>query len=651
MSYVQLSFGAIKPVTIWYGGDYNPEQWSPDVWTEDMALMREAGVNLVSVGIFSWASVEPRPGEFDFGWFDRVMDLMAEAGIGASLATMTASPPPWLSHRHPEVLPRREDGAILWPGARQHYCPSSPVYRDHAARLVERVAARYSGHPALTIWHLGNEFGCHVRQCFCDVSADDFRRWLRARYGTIDELNRAWATGFWSQRYSDWAEIHPPRTAPTFLNPGQRLDFARFSDDAILACYLAERDIVRRHSDKPVTTNFIGLVHKPIDSYKWASSMDVVSLDSYPDPGDPKAHKEAALGYDLVRSARQGQPWLLMEQAPSAVNWREHNAPKPPGTMRLWSWQAVAQGADAVMFFQWRQSLGGAERFHSAMVPHGGAQTRVHEEIRALGNELRKVGGGGRIKADVALLHDWDNWHAVEGDAHPARIDLFETLMAHYGPLFDANIACDVVPPSADLSGYRFVVVPNLYLLCDGRPLTEYVRGGGHLFVSYFSGIVDGNDRVHPGGYPAPLREVLGLRVDEWWPLDGPVALGSDSASLWSEWLTLEGAEPVVTFADGRAAVTRHAHGAGVAWYLATRPSPKLMRTLLDRACAGAGVEPVLPGLPEGVQAVRRGRYLFLLNHTHAEVTVCVPPGGTPILGGAKLDPRGVAVLSYSEGV
>ncbi|WP_117208053.1 beta-galactosidase [Allorhizocola rhizosphaerae] len=642
-------------MTIWYGGDYNPEQWGPEVWTEDMALMRRAGVNLMSVGIFSWASVEPRPGEFDFGWFDRVMDNFADNGIGASLATMTASPPPWLSHRHPEVLPRQEDGTILWPGSRQHYCPSSPVYRDYAARLVEQVAARYSGHPALTIWHIGNEFGCHVRQCFCDVSAEDFRRWLRARYGTIDELNRAWATSFWSQRYSDWAEIHPPRTAPTLLNPGQRLDFARFSDDALLECYRAEREIVRRFSDKPVTTNFIGLVHKPIDSFKWALEQDVVSLDSYPDPVSGRAHKEAALGYDLVRSARGGQPWLLMEQAPSAVNWREHNVPKPPGTMRLWSWQAVAQGADAVMFFQWRQSLGGAERFHSAMVPHGGTQTRVYEEIRALGQELTLVEGGGRIRADVAVLHDWDNWHAVEGDAHPARIDLFETLMAHYEPLFDANVTCDVVHPSADLSGYKLVVVPNLYLLHDGSALTRYVHNGGHLLVSYFSGIVDAHDRVHPGGYPAPLREVLGLRVDEFWPLSEPTMLSfngtRDTASLWSEWLTLEGADVVATFDDGRPAVTRHAHGAGLAWYVATRPSPSLMRTLLDNACAEAGVQPVLTGLPEGVQAIRRGRHLFLLNHSGERVTVAVPPGGTPLIGTAKLDPRDVAVWSYPEGV
>ena len=658
---------------IMFGGDYNPEQWPEHVWAEDMKLMVDAGVSLVSVGIFSWATVEPRPGEYDFGWFDRVMDHLAAAGIGVSLATMTASPPPWLARLYPQTLPERADGTRLWPGGRQQYCPSSPVYRDHAAALVERLAARYGGHPALRLWHIGNEYGCHVRACYCDTSAEHFRTWLRERYGDLTTLNDAWSTTFWSQRYGDWAEILPPRTAPTFANPAQRLDFARFSNDAILGCYLVERDIVRRVTpDVPVTTNFIGLVHKPIDSYAWAAEQDVVSLDSYPDPYDPRAHVEAAFGYDLIRSARQGQPWLLMEQAPSAVNWRERNAPKPPGVMRLWSWQAVAQGADAVLFFQWRQAIGGAEKFHSAMVPHGGTQTRTHQEIRALGNEIAGMAelAGTRVRADVAIVHDWESWWALELDAHPGVVDLLETHRVHYAPLFDAHVTVDVVPPTADLSAYRLVVVPNLYLMPEsvGARLTSYVEAGGHLVVSFFSGIVDDCDRAHLGGYPAPLRTVLGLRVDEFWPLppDGDVSI-VDSASgthgtgtVWSDWIEPEGAETVLSYATGelagRPAVTRNKHGAGVAWYLGTRPDPATMRSLFDRVRAAAGVEPVLPDLPADVQAVRRegpdGSYLFLMNHGEHAVRVILNEPAMDLLADRKspttvaaLAPRGVAVL------
>ena len=661
---------------IWYGGDYNPEQWPEDVRAEDVRLMADTGVSLVSVGIFSWATVEPRPGAYDFGWLDKVMDGLAGAGIGVGLATMTASPPPWLARLYPETLPERVDGVRLWPGARQQYCPSSPVYRDHAGRLVEKLAERYAGHPALRIWHIGNEYGCHVRACYCDVSAADFRRWLQDRYGDLDALNAAWSTTFWSQRYSDWAEILPPRTAPTFGNPGHKLDFARFGNDAILACYLAERDVVRRHTpDIPVTTNFIGMVHKPIDSYRWAAEQDVVSLDSYPDPYDPRAHVAAAFGYDLIRSARGGQPWLLMEQAPSAVNWRLRNAPKAPGLMRLWSWQAVAQGADAVLFFQWRQSLGGAEKFHSAMVPHGGVGTRTHQEIRALGHELAGAAelAGTRVRAEVALLHDWANWWAVESDAHPAKLDLLETHQAHYEPLFDAHVTCDVVAPSADLSAYRMVVVPNLYLMpADvAANLSRYVENGGHLVVSFFSGIVDEHDRVHPGGYPAPLRGLLGLRIDEFWPLPdgGSIGLDLGTGTVWSEWIEPAGAEPVATFAEGelagRPAITRHAYGKGVAWYLGTRPDPATMRLLMDRIRAEAGVEPVLPGLPGDVQAVvRHGdetSYLVLLNHGGEAATVPLPRPMVDLLGDPDRDrdpdravdavtlaPRGVAVMTVT---
>ncbi|MBB4684301.1 beta-galactosidase [Amycolatopsis jiangsuensis] len=660
---------------LYYGGDYNPEHWSPEVHDEDLKLMAEAGVSMVTAGIFSWAQVEPRPGEFDFGWFDEVLDKLAAGGVSVCLATMTASPPPWLSHRHPEILPVRADGTRLSAGARQQFCPSSPVYREHAVRLVEQVATRYAGHPALAMWHIGNEFGCHIRACYCDASAEDFRRWLRERYGTVEALNSAWSTTFWSQRYDDWAEIEPPRVAPTFPNPAQQLDYHRFSSDASLACHRAEREVLTRVTpDVPVTTNFVGRVQKALDWHSWVQHEDVVSLDSYPDPHDPRGHVEAAFAYDLVRSAKQGKPWLLLEQAPSAVNWRTRNGPKPPGAMRLDSWQAVARGADAVLFFQWRQTAGGAEKFHSAMVPHGGRDTRTFREVRDLGRELASVPeiADSRVRADVAILHDWNSWWALELDSHPSDdLRQLDAHLAHYAPLFDANVTCDVVHPARELSGYRLVVVPNLYLMdaAVAAHLRSYVDSGGHLVVSFFSGIVDEHDRAYLGGYPAPLRDVLGLRVDEFWPLpeDGSTSIEVDGttvpATIWSEWIEPEGATTVATFAEGplsgRPAVTRHEFGAGVAWYLGTRPSPEAMRELFDRITAGAGAVPVLPGLPEGVQAVVRhgdADYLFLLNHGTEAVTVALPEPGTDLLADpgrsvteVALEPYGVAVLAAAN--
>ncbi|WP_460392959.1 beta-galactosidase [Actinophytocola sediminis] len=641
-----------------FGGDYNPEQWPESVWHEDLALMREAGVTMVSLGIFSWANVEARPGEYDFGWFDRVMDLLADNDIAVCLATMTASPPPWLAKLAPETLPRRADGTILWPGGRQHYCPSSPVYREHAGRLVERLARRYAGHPALALWHIGNEYGCHVSTCYCEASATAFRDWLAARYGDVHGLNEAWSTAFWSQRYDALDEVHPPRTNPAIANPAQQLDFQRFSSDALLDCFLLEKEIIRRHSpDVPVTTNLLG-VWKPVDFFAWAPHQDVISHDSYPDPHDPGTHVEVAFNYDLMRSLRDGAPWLLMEQAPSAVNWRDRNAPKGPGLMRLWSYQAVARGSDSVLYFQWRQSRGGAERFHSAMVPHAGKDTRTFREVAGLGAELAGLTEllGSRVEATAAVAMDWSSWWALETDSHPATdLRQQEANLAHYRPLWESRITTDVVHPGADLSGYRLVVVPNLYLVDEATAanLARYVHAGGHLVISFFSGIVDECDRIHLGGYPAPLRELLGVHVEEFWPLapDGEVGLAltdgrGGSGSLWSEWIALEGAEALATFADGELAglpaVTRHDYGAGVAYYLGTRPDPATMGTLLRQAADHAGVAPTLAGAPAGVEAtVRRAgtgdRYLFLLNHNMFGVTVPVPAGAWDVLGGVEL--------------
>jgi beta-galactosidase len=658
-----------------YGGDYNPEQWPEEVHAEDMRLMKEAGVSLVSLGIFAWAAVEPRPGEFDFGWLDRIMDRLHDAGVGVCLATMTASPPPWLAARYPETLPEQEDGTRLWPGGRQHYCPSSPVYRDHAARLVEQVAGRYGDHPAVALWHVGNEFGCHVPACYCDVSAAAFRRWLALRYGDVETLNDAWSTTFWSQRYGSLDEVLPPRTAPTFRNPAQLLDYARFSSDEHLACYRAETEILGEITpDVPVTTNFV-TVPKTLDLFEWAQHMDIVGYDSYPDPFDPSAAVKAAFGHDVMRSLRDGQPWLLMEQAPSAVNWRPRNGPKPPGVMRLWSWQAIAHGADSVMFFQWRQSRGGAEKFHSGMVPHGGADTRTFREVRELGRELAGhpgLAGARQGRSDVAIVLDWQSWWGLELAARPSSqgVRLMDTLIAHYTPLHQAGIACDVVRPGADLSGYRLVVVPNLYLVdeADARAIERYAADGGTVLMSFFSGIADPFDRVHLGGYPAPFRSMLGLRVEEFWPLpeNGTVGLADEAdrsagkGTVWSEELHLEGADAVVTFTTGelagRPAVTRHGFGRGTAWYLGTRPDPATMRRLFDRVRAETGVEPPLPGLPDGVQvrirhATDGTAYHIMLNHGSEPVTVRLPApmrdglAGTGPAGTVRLEPRGVALL------
>jgi beta-galactosidase len=663
--------GAVLP-HIAYGGDYNPDQWPEEVWREDVRLMQEAGVNLVSLGIFSWSRLEPAEGEFDFGWFDQVMDLLHDGGVRVDLATATASPPPWLSLRHPEMLPVLADGVKLWPGARQHYCPSSPVYRDAAARLVQALATRYAEHPALAMWHVGNEYGCHVPACWCDVSAEAFRGWLRDRYGSIQGLNAAWGTDFWSQRYSSWDEILPPRRAPTWHNPSQELDFMRFSSDELLACYEREHEILTRVTPGvPVTTNFMHFF-KPLDYWKWAEREDIVSLDSYPDPSDPHSSMRAAMVGDLVRSLGRGRPWILMEQTPRRVNWREINVAKAPGQMRLWSLQAVARGADGVMFFQWRQSRAGAEKHHSAMVPHGShEQSPTWKDVVQLGGELARLDAvcGSRTHADVAVLLDWESWWALELPSKPSnRVRQVEQIEAFYQPLFDANLATDFARPGDDLSGYRLVLAPNLYLVSDeaAAGLASYVDSGGTLVMSFFSGIVDPNEHIRLGGYPQPFRRMLGLEVIDFHPLAGGEDIAIDFAdgthargTIWSEDITAAGAEVLANFAGselaGRPAITRHRAGSGTAYYLGTGPDAKSMARILQMAVMDAGVKPTAD-VPQGVETTRRsGRgksFLFVLNHREVAVDVPITQAGHNLIDGSevhpglmRLGPRGVAVI------
>lgn len=642
---------------ILFGGDYNPEQWPEEVWEDDARLMKEAGVNSVTLGVFSWAKIEPRPGAREFGWLDRLMDLMHAHGIGVALATPTASPPPWMGARHPETLPRAADGSVIWYGSRQQFCASSPVYRRYAAALTEDLAARYADHPALTVWHINNEYCTH---CWCDGTAAHFRRWLRGRYGTLDALNEAWGTAFWSQRYDAWTEILPPRTAQYMKNPAQVLDFKRFTSDALMECYTAERDIVARHTPQiPVTTNFMPLWSGQ-DAWAWSAQEDIVSVDIYPDPRDPLGGQYNAMIADMTRSQAAG-PWMLMEQAAGPVNWRGVNHPKPEGLNRLWSLQAVARGADAVCYFQWRQSRQGSEKFHSGMLTHAGEQGRTFREIKRLGAELALLGpavGGSGVAAEVAILHDWDSWWAGAQEGRPSSLlDYTEVVRSWHRALWEDGFTTEFARPDADLSRFKAVAVPHLYLLTDAAidNLVAYVRGGGRLVCGFFSGVADVDDRIRPGGMDARLRELFGIRtLHEWWPLDAGSAVECDGfrGGLWSEELEAEpGTEVVAAYRDGELAGLPAVLRRGRAWYVSTLPEPQALRALLGGVAREAGAVPVLSGLPDGVEAVRRGELLFLLNHGRGTVAVDVPGDladlltGRAVRGTVELGRHGVAVL------
>ncbi|MFD4475122.1 beta-galactosidase [Streptomyces sp. NPDC058471] len=664
--------GAVTP-GLAYGADYNPEQWPRTVWEEDVRLMREAGVTIVSLGIFSWARIQPAQDAWDFGWLDEIMDLLHAGGIAVDLATATASPPPWLTAAHPEILPVTAAGETVWPGARQHWRPTSPVFREHALRLVREMALRYAGHPALVAWHVSNELGCHNIYDYSDDAARAFRDWLRARHTTLDGLNHAWGTAFWSQRYSDWEQILPPRLAASHPNPTQQLDFKRFSSDALKEYLRAERDVLRELTPEvPVTTNFMVMGGtKGMDYADWAGEVDFVSNDHYVVPG-PQARDELSFSASLTSSVAGHRPWFLMEHSTSAVNWQPVNLAKREGDLARDSLLHVAHGADAVCFFQWRQSAAGAEKYHSAMVPHAGAESEVFRAVTGLGRTLKAlapVAGTGREPARVAVLFDWDSWWASEQDSHPTSLlDYHQEALDWYSALLALGIRADVATKRTELAPYDVLIAPVLHVVPEAlaKDLTRYAEGGGHLITTYFSGIVDENDHVWLGGHPGALRELLGIRVEEFGPLlaDDTVALdNATTGTVWTDRITITGPEVEVlaryrtgAYAE-RPAVTRRAAGRGSAAYVSTRLGTDGLAALLPELLAPAGVGSELPVPARGrvELAVRRdadSRYLFLVNRTDDTVplpglTGDVLVGGAPDAagGGLVLHPREVAVL------
>ncbi|MFI6128322.1 beta-galactosidase [Micromonospora sp. NPDC051141] len=650
-----------------YGGDWNPEQWPPAVWSQDVALMRTAGVNLVTVGVFAWSRLEPTPGRYTLDWLDEVLDLLHAAGIRAALATPTASPPPWFTSRHPDAMPVTADGVRLHHGSRDTYCAAAPAYRAAARTIAEVLATRYAQHPALALWHVHNEYGA---TCHCDHAETAFRRWLTGRYADLDALNDAWVTSFWGQHYTDWAQVGVPRATQYLANPGQLLDFRRFWSDTLLSAYTEQRDVLRAANPAvPVTTNYVLGDWVPVDHARWAREVDLVAVDHYPDRIDGGAEEQTAFTADLARGwARHGAgrpaPWLLMESAPNQIHVTGRMHTKEPGRMTRHSLAHVARGSAGTMFFQWRAPAGGAERFHSAVVSHAGADTRVFREATDLGATLGRLAGAatGQVEARVAIAHDAASGWALRHPGMPRDgLDHPGEVAAAHRVLWHAGLTADLVTPGDPLDGHRLLVLPALYLAADATVdwVRRHVHAGGHLLVTWLSGVADEHARVRLGGYPGAYRDLLGVRVEEFHPLadDERVPLTSGGyGRIWSETVHLAGAEQVTAYIggvlDGRPAITRHRVGAARTWYVSTRPDDDTYRRLLVEAARLAGVTPSCPA-PPGVEAVRRRdgdqSWLFLLNHTDRPQRV--PAAGHELLTGEPVDdhvtvgPGGVAVL------
>jgi len=672
------------PVTskVPFGGDYNPEQWPEHVWAEDYRLFDAARIDTVTIGVFVWALTQPAPDVYDFSMLDRIVERAGAQGRNICLATGTGAHPPWLARAFPEVTRTDFEGRRHRFGQRHNSCPSSPVFRRLSTELARRVAHRYAGNRSIVAWHVGNEYG---GACYCDLCAAGFRDWLRARYSTLDALNAAWYTTFWSHTFTDWAEIEPPSALTEHWRgpdhtafQGITLDYLRFMSDAMLANFVDEKAAIRESSpDVPVTTNLMG-TYRPIDYHRWAEHLDFASWDNY--PPDDRSQARMALNHDLIRGLKDGQPFWLMEQTPSYTASRDVNPLKRPGVLRLWSWQAVAHGADAVLFFQMRASRGACEKYHGAVIGHAGRpDTRVFREVAQVGAELDRLGDavlGARTPARAALLFDWDSWWALEISDGPSRLVRYQPIvLAYYRALWEAGVDVDVIPVTADLSRYDVVVAPALHMVKGdlARRLEEVATRGGSVVTTFLSARVDEDDNAFLMDVPGPLGALMGVRVDEWDArgpeVVNPVRLRVGTADLEVESRLLfelvitQGAEVIgeyrADFYAGTPAVTRNAFGAGAGWYVGAGLDQQgvswVIRQVLDRHDL-YGPYPDVPDLETAVRVAPDGtRLLFLLNHGAEPAEVSAQASGVDLLTGNRVeagqpltvDAAGVLVLRH----
>lgn len=625
-----------KVQKIVYGGDYNPEQWPEEIWPEDMRLLKGAGIDIVTLNVFSWAAIQPSEEEYDFSRLDKIMDMVRDNGLKVCMATSTGAHPAWMAKRHPDVLRTEFNGMKRKFGARHNSCPNSPSYHKYSVEIARRLAERYQGYDNIVAWHISNEYG---GECYCENCERAFRVWLKKKYKTIEELNRVWNTAFWGHTFYDWEEVVLPNALSEHFEEdltvfqGITLDYKRFNSDSILNCYRLEYEAIKEITpDIPITTNLMGF-YQVLDYQKWGKYLDVISWDNYPACDSTPA--QIAMSHDLMRGVGGGKPFLLMEQTPGVSNWHRYCALKRPGVMRLWSYQAVAHGADSVMFFQMRRSIGACEKYHSAVIDHvGNGETRVYREVAALGKELEQLGDatlGAVTNAKIAIYFDWDNWWALNFTAGPsADLNYKEEVFCFYQALYGMNVPIDFVGAEDALDQYQILIAPVLYMTKPGydEKIRKFVTDGGTFVTTFFSGIVDEHDLVVTGGYPGRLRDILGIWAEE---IDALPREKENSfiykgqtypARLLCDLIHLEASESLgeyqSDFYAGMPAVTVNQFGKGRAYYVATHSNEAFYLEFLSDLCRKCNMESLherVEGLEVTVRENEQGKYLFFLNH------------------------------------
>ena len=653
-----------------FGADYYPEHWPEERWPEDARLMQEAGFNTARLAEFAWQKMEPYEGQFDFDWLLRAVELLDKHGIQAVIGTPTAAPPAWLCTNKPGVLRVDEERRQITFGNRQHYCVNHPDYRVASDRIVKAMAETFGKHDGVIGWQIDNEFG---PLCYCEECRRQFQGWLQARYGTLAGLEKAWGTVFWSQTYTDWAQIPLPWRTSAAPNPSLALDFRRFFSERYASFQQRQIDIIREYSDKPITHNFMGLRPEVLNYQLLADQLDFISWDNYPFGNTDPALVSAC--HDLTRGYLRKNFWV-MEQMSGPGGWGEL-APSPrPGRIREWTYHAIGRGADAIVYFRWRPCRYGTEQYWHGILNHDGSTNRRYDEIKTTRDELKRFEdliAGTTIDAEVAFINDYDSRFAFQYQRSNSAFSYTDLLMGLYRGLYNRNVPVDVLSKDWDLPKYKLVVVPGQFVITEQRAkmLREYVANGGTLVMTFRSAVKDVTGLIFNEPLPGLLQDVFGAVVKEYnsphmdevntiLGIDAGIDGNTSQARVWLDIMEPRGAEVIAEyeagFGRGEPAITRNRFGKGMAYYLGTQPEQEFCDALIESLASEAGVQ-YGPETPEGVDASLRvgssGRLLFLVNHSDESRSFACPVGFTRDLisqsgctGSIRLDAYDAAVLT-----
>lgn len=655
---------------MYYGGDYNPEQWPEETWSSDMKLLKGAGVDILTLNVFSWAELQPAPNKYDFSRLDKIMKMAADNDMRVCLATSTAAHPAWMAKRYPDILQVDFEGRKRKFGMRHNSCPCSPTYRFYSAKLAEKLASRYKDYKNIVAWHVSNEYGA---DCYCERCEHDFRNWLRVRYKSLDNLNKAWNTAFWGHTFYDWDEIVAPNNLSEHFGynrtcfQGITIDYRRFQSDMTLENYKAEYKAIKRYTPEiPVTTNFMGYFMQ-LDYKAWAPFLDFISWDNYPAIDTEDA--SVAMWHDLMRGLKGGQSFWLMEQTPSVSNWNRYCALKRPGEMRLLSYEAVAHGADTVMFFQMRRSIGACEKFHGAIIDHvGTAETRVYKEAAVLGGELKKIGNAtlnARTNSKAAIIFDWENWWSIYYSAGPTtELNYPDEVKRYYKGFMENHIPVDLIGPEDDFSKYEVIIAPVLHMVKGDFPerIREFTEKGGTFVTTFFSGYVNESDLIDIGGYPGKLRELMGIWVEEIDALPEASENHFDYAGkeyparILCDLLHTEAAVPLSVYKEdfyaGMPVITSNNYVNGRTYYVATSSNDDFYYDFVKNIAAEKRLQALgdaARNIELTIRANEDGTFLFALNHRGDMENIKLYADTVDILTGEKFAKQEDILVGHME--